>query len=240
MQERSDIPASPVVHRMHALVREWDQSGDHRSVFLRCYMMMTVNTIEAIERQEFRDPPWVERLLHRFAEYYFEALEAYQRQDVGTPQVWQLTLDTARLDGDWVLQHLLLGVNAHINYDLALTLEEILRGEWPVLDDAKRAERYEDYCLVNSVIGRTIDAVQDDILAPGMPLIGVFDVLLGRMDEFLISRFITHWRDAVWKQAVALLETQSVSERDEQILLLEKQVLQKAEAITKRNWRQML
>ncbi len=230
----------PVVHEMDTFVCRWEEAGDHRATFLRCYMMMTVNTLTAIDSSEFRDPPWVDRLLHRFAEYYFEALDAYEDTAAVSPRAWQLAHDTARYQNVWALQNLLLGVNAHINYDLVLTLEELLREQWPSMSDAKRAQRHEDYLHVNAIIARTIDAVQDDILSPDMPLMGVLDTLMGRMDEFLISRFIMRWRDNVWRQAVVLLETESAEERDSMLRLLEEHVMTIAQAIAARRWRQLL
>jgi len=229
-----------VVHEMDTIVCSWEKAGDHRATFLRCYMMMTVNTRAAIDTSEFRDPPWVDRLLHRFADYYFEALNAYENDADTTPRVWRLAHEAARHDQVWALQNLLLGVNAHINFDLVLTLEELLRDQWPTINDAKRSQRHEDYLHVNAIIARTIDAVQDEILKPDMPLMGVLDTLMGPVDEFFISRFIIRWRDRVWSRAVALLDAQSAEERDWMLLQLEEHVMTIAQAIAARRWRQLL
>jgi hypothetical protein len=105
---------APVVARMDKLVQQWEANADRRAIFLKCYMMMTRNTLLAIERHEFNDPEWVERLLHRFADYYFVALEAYEQNPSATPLVWQLTHNATRRKRVSPLQHLLLGVNAHI------------------------------------------------------------------------------------------------------------------------------
>lgn len=230
----------PLVRRMDRMVREWEYCADRRAAFLRCYMMMTVNTLQAIDTREFRDPTWVERLLHRFAEYYFEALDAFEEGAELSPPVWRFAHETARQENRWVIQHLLLGVNAHINFDLVLTLEELLRDEWPKLETARREQRYEDYCHVNAIIARTIDDVQDDVIRPSMPVMGVVDGLMGRLDEFLISRFITGWRDEVWKRAVALVETTDTDQRNSSVQRLESDVMLKARAIAEHRWRVLL
>ncbi|MEM6377998.1 MAG: DUF5995 family protein, partial [Bacteroidota bacterium] len=64
----------PVIQKMLEHVQEWERRADKRAVFLRCYSMMTDNMLAALEEKRFQDNPWVKRLLHRFADYYFEAL----------------------------------------------------------------------------------------------------------------------------------------------------------------------
>jgi hypothetical protein len=230
----------PLVRRMDAMVCTWEVGGDRRAAFLRCYMMMTRNTLHAIDAREFRDSAWVERLLHRFAEYYFEALDAYATRADRSPPVWRFAHETARQEKPWVIQHLLLGVNAHINFDLVLTLEELLRDEWSKLESDGRARRYEDYCQVNAIIAQTIDDVQDEVIRPRMPVMGVVDGLMGRLDEFLISRFITGWRDEVWKRAIALLESTDPAQREIHLRTREKDVMLKARAIAEHRWREVV
>ncbi len=73
-------PESPVIERMQALIARWEEQADPRSVFLSCYLLMTRNMLSAIDRGEFTDPAWADRLLHRFADYYFVALDAYEQR----------------------------------------------------------------------------------------------------------------------------------------------------------------
>ena len=224
-------PEPPVVERMQALISRWEEQADQRSVFLSCYLLMTRNMLSAIDRGEFKDPAWVDRLLHRFADYYFVALEAYERNPAGAPRVWQVTFDTTRNPGVLALQKLLLGVNAHINYDLVLTLAELLAPEWAQLPEDRRTERYADHRQVNDVIARTIDAVQDQVLEPSMPILDIIDRLCGSLDERLISRLIAQWRDDVWRNATTLLEIGHPDERARLMRQVETEALRRAGAI---------
>ena len=207
------MPHAPVLSRMHDFVRRWDEAADRKAIFLRCYSMMTANMFAALERGEFEDGDWVERLLHRFADYYFDALDAYERTPDRAPAVWRLAHDATREDAPLPAQHLLLGVNAHINYDLVLTLSDLLEPEWGALSAAQRAARYADHGRVNRVIAHTVDAVQDEVLEPVMPGLDVLDVLLGRLDEALVARLIAGWRETVWHNAAALREAGADRER---------------------------
>lgn len=215
----------PVVSKMQELIQRWEAAADQRLIFLSCYRMMTSNMLEAIERDEFIDSLWVEHLLHRFAAYYFMALEAYEIDAPAAPPVWKLAFDAAVHPGTMVLQNLMLGVNAHINYDLVLALNDLLKPEWALLSEDQRKQRYTDHCRVNEVIGRTIDAVQDQVLEPGRPLLDIIDKLLGPLDEAMISGLISHWRDSVWKHATRLAETGDPGEQADLIRQVEHDAL---------------
>ena len=215
----------PAVRRMRALIAEWEEAADERAVFLSCYLMMTRNMLEAIKRDEFHDAAWVDMLLHRFADYYFEALEAYEQDEREAPAVWQMAHNAARQGNLLAVQGLLLGVNAHINYDLVLTLLDLLEPEWESLTEEQRAMRYSDHCRVNDVIGSTMDAVQDQVLEPAMPAMDLFDRLLGPLDEKLVSHLISDWRDQVWRKATHLLQTSDMEERLQYLRQVEDEAL---------------
>ncbi|MFZ1729707.1 MAG: DUF5995 family protein [Bacteroidota bacterium] len=205
--DRSDqrINENALLERMHSLIDRWNARGDKREVFLHCYSLMTANMQAGIEKGAFLDGEWVSRLIITFAEYYFTALEQWEREPSSAPRVWQIAHEYTRQKESAVLQHLLLGINAHINYDLMLTVDEVLKADWDEMTDEQREDRYEDYCRVNAILTETIDAVQDEIIAPAMPMGALVDTLLGRFDEMLISRVITTWRDKTWYSAVWLL-----------------------------------
>ncbi len=209
---------APIVARMQSLIHQWEETSNPQAVFLSCYKMMTSNMLTSIERQEFMDPPWVTNLLHRFADHYFVALESYEKEPTSAPRVWQLAHDTTRDPQVLPLQNLLLGINAHINYDLVITLVDLLSPEWNDHSDEQRASRYYDFCHVNDVIVRTIDVVQDQVLEPAMPGMDILAKLLGSLDELLVSRLITSWREKVWHNVLSLLEATA---QDEQWSLLQ-------------------
>lgn len=76
---------------------------------------MTRNMLAAIKSGEFNDSVWVSILLHRFADYYFDALSAYEQESEHTPAVWLRVHNAALSEDTLILQNLLLGINAHIN-----------------------------------------------------------------------------------------------------------------------------
>ncbi len=224
-------PEMNVVDRMQQLIDGWEAANDRRAIFLTCYAMMTRNMLLAAEAGEFEDNQWVSLLLHRFADYYFEALAAYENGDPTTPAVWQFTFETTRGAEIHVLQHLILGVNAHINYDLVLALFDLLGSEWDTLSPEACQMRYRDHCHVNDIIYRTIDSVQDQVVERYSPLMDVVDRLFGRIDEWAIQRLIVTWRDEVWEATQRLIDAPSDAVKQELYAALEQTAMGRAHSI---------
>ncbi|MBX2893771.1 MAG: hypothetical protein KF734_22865 [Saprospiraceae bacterium] len=194
-----------LLDRMFAQADVWEKDSDQRYVFQRCYGMMSRNMAQAIATGRFTDAQWVERLMLRFADYYYDALTLYEQQHPDTPPVWQQVHDVALQKRLHIMQHLLLGINAHINYDLPLALYDGLHAEWPTLAEPERQIRKTDHETVNIIIAETIDAVQDEVIEPRSPVMALADRLMGRMDEWLLAQLITGWRTEVWRVTLDLL-----------------------------------
>lgn len=224
----------PLTARMQAQLGQWRTAADDKALFLHCYLMMTDNMHRALERGEFRDGPWVEGFVEHFAGYYFRALECYDCEPATAPAVWQRAHGVCPDAEINALQKLLLGINAHINYDLVLTLNDLLRPQWQDLSLRHRRARYDDYRLVNEIIGRTIDAVQDEILEPAMPRLRLLDRLLGPVDELLLSRLITVWRDNVWRNVVLLLAARDAARQQRIVRKVEREALRTADLLVRR------
>jgi hypothetical protein len=214
-----------VVDQMRRQSLAWEQCGDQRCVFLQCYSLMTENMLRALDAGRFHDRTWATQLLNLFADYYFHALQAYEKDPAAAPAVWRYAHEVSGSRDLHVLQHLLLGINAHINYDLVLTLTDMLRPEWEQLDTAGRQLRYQDHCLVNTVIAETIDTVQDTVIEQQAPYMDLLDRLMGRVDEWMLSRLITHWRQQVWDNAMRLLAAPDAAECEQIRLQIEADAL---------------
>lgn len=189
--------------RMEGQLLRWEEAGDGRAVFLDCYVRMTRAMDRELATGRFDDPAWVERLLERFAELYFVALDAWDRGDPTTPTPWVVAHEAAER-GAAPVQLLLTGVNAHINYDLVLTLLDLLGPECPTAAAAEH--RHRDYDLVNDVIAATADEVQDEVLERYHGWTDVADVALGRFDEWMAVRLLGSWRADVWRRSMRLLD----------------------------------
>jgi hypothetical protein len=193
------------VLRMQTLMEGWEAARNRRAIFLTCYLMMTRNMIAYADDGGFHDTPWMNALLYRFIEYYFDALDAYDREAAAAPAAWRHAFEADQQPDVHVLQNLMLGVNAHISYDLIYALLDVLRPDWNTLDEAHRAQRYQDYVIVNRVICATLDAVQDGVVERYSPAMNWVDRGFGRLDEWMSERMIARWREDSWESALALL-----------------------------------
>lgn len=221
----------PVLSKMDQYVAKWKSVQDSRYVFLSCYYLMSSNMVLALKNKEFNDEVWVKKLLDHFADYYFKGVTCYDCGD-RTPKVWEYA-HKASLDKDLSeIQLLLVGVNAHINYDLVFALYDMLQPEWDALSDLQKKQRYQDHRHVNTVIAKTIDRVQDEVLEPLNPNLDWIDRLFGRVDEYLISRLITNWREKVWENAQQILTIETTESREAFRLKLERDVLHRGDVIS--------
>jgi hypothetical protein len=192
--------------RLADLARQWGDAGDRRAVFAECYLVMTRSVEENIRAGSFHDGVWVGRLLDRFATYYFDAVDSYGGA-LGVrvcPAVWREALDACSDPLCHPLQALMLGINAHINHDLALALVDVL-DDWPTLDEEARQRRRDDHELVNTIIDDTTDEVQKDVVGRWSPAAEGLDLLMGPLDEWAFGQLAESWRSRVWADAMDLV-----------------------------------
>jgi len=184
--------------RLVALRDAFEAREDRRAAFLSIYARMTGAVGERIRDDGFEDPDWVSDYLVAFANLYREAVRDYEADDLASlADPWQLAFETAERGTALVLQDAALGVNAHINYDLALALEEI--GVGP-----DRTLKYEDHSAVTEVIRAILDEAQASLAARAAPGLEALDESLGRVDEWLAVLAIDECRDSAWRTAVAM------------------------------------
>jgi hypothetical protein len=185
--------AADRLRELEGLLRE---RGDRRAVFLTIYTRMTGRIRARIEAGGFADPDWMRAYTVTFANYYRRAFLAFERGDLGAvPDPWRIAFGTAIRGEALVMQDAFLGINAHINYDLALTLRD-------VGIDPERERKLDDHRAVNEVLARLVDAQQRalaEIYAAGVADV---DAALGRLDEELSLLGLREGREQAWRVAV--------------------------------------
>src|SRR5690349_25099625 len=113
--------------RMEALAARLEADRDTGRFFLATYTRTTRAVGSALADGRFEDPAWVEEWDVVFADLYLDALEAYRRSPGEAPRPWRIAFDA-----DPALPpvaHVLLGMNAHINYDLPQALIAVVPPE---------------------------------------------------------------------------------------------------------------
>ncbi|MCB1985225.1 MAG: hypothetical protein H6936_06000 [Burkholderiales bacterium] len=153
----------------------------------------------------------MERLDVIFANRYIHA--CYQYQSAQTPtQSWVRAFDTTERWWPIVLQHLLMGMNAHINLDLGIAAAETVPPE--ELQNLK-----DDFEKINQVLASLVGSVQDE-LAEIWPILGILNRYLGSVEKAIINFSMEKARDAAWSFAEELspltaeLRGKAIAEKD--------------------------
>jgi hypothetical protein len=193
--------------RLGELLEAFEAREDRRSMFLTVYSRVTGAVGDRIDRGGFEDPGWVADYLVAFANLYREAVHDFETGDLDAlADPWQIAFEAAEQEGYHALQHVALGINAHINYDLALALHEV-----GVCSD--RARKRTDHVAVTDVLRRLVDENQDRLAEKYDPGIAAIDESLGDLDELFSILAIDECRDSAWRTAVALSSSLSVRRR---------------------------
>lgn len=215
---------------MRAQLDRWDRARDNRAAFLRVYCTMTESVRERLAGDFFIDGAWIERVAVRFAWWYFDALDRCERGDPAPP-AWAYAFDIARRRQGFLLQDILLGMNAHINNDLPLVVAAILRDEGDETDWDRTERRRFDHDQINRALRLVIPEVEVEVSRHYGRLILPLGRLMGTLDQTLATYELTSFRDHVWRNAQFLLAARSHEERQLVIQFIEQDALQVAKEI---------
>jgi hypothetical protein len=182
----------------------YHEKNDRRAIFLRLYYMMTLEVYSAIHgcraykgRRIFMDADWIYRLSGKFSTLYFESLVTPEGD-----RAWQIAHSVAKQPGSSVVQNALLGINAHINFDLPRAIAANLDpAELP--DYEIMQKRKFDHDQVNNLLVRTVNPVQRVLAKNYEPGIAVVDRVLGGFDERACGWLLRTYREQVWWNALS-------------------------------------
>ena len=167
---------------------------------------MTIQVKKGIEADFFEDGARMERLDVVFASRYLDAL-AQCRHGLETTDSWAVAFAASLQWWPIVLQHLLIGMNAHIGLDLGIAAARTAPGE--ALPGLKN-----DFDKINEILRSLIDEVERE-LARVCPLLRLLDNVAGRTDETIIGFGMHRARDDAWAvaQSLASLDPAAQAER---------------------------
>jgi hypothetical protein len=197
MSTETERPASirEVVERLEEVVDRCQRDGSRRGYFAALYLTVTRSVERGIEAGFFDDDERMDRFDVAFASHYFEALAAY-RAGEETRRCWQAAFEACERWRPVVLQHLLLGMNAHINLDLGIATAETAPGDQ--LPTLRR-----DFDRINEILVSVMESIQAK-LGEVSPWLGLLDRLGGRHDDVLINFSIEAARADAWWFATEL------------------------------------
>ena len=179
-----------VIEQLDAIIEDTRREGSRLGFFAALYRRVTVEVRKGIAAGRFENGPRMERFDVTFANRYLEALDRfYQGQQPS--RCWMVVFQAATSRRLLVLQHLLLGMTAHINLDLGIAATRTCPGE--ELPALKR-----DFDEINNILSELVDEMQDRI-GTVSPWLGFLDRVGGRTDETIVDFSMGKARDAAWR-----------------------------------------
>lgn len=186
----------------------WSRAnGSRMGYFAALYTHVEAAVAEAIDKGEFTEPDLLVAVERTFMRRYLDAFCAHRRH-APTSASWRAAFEAADHPGISVVQHLLLGMNAHINFDLAIAVSDALTPE--------QQHAFEhDYGHMNDLLASLIKHITADIVK-FWPLLGWIDRIVHDTDDVIIEFSMTRARQNAWN-FVQVLEPQTGAARERTI-----------------------
>ena len=197
-------------------------SAEHLRIFLNTYRRTTLAVGQAVEDACFEDPDWVRGWDVAFAELYIDALDADLAGE-RVPRPWRLAFDApADLPP---LRQVLLGINAHVNYDLPQSLLAVITDE-QFTDEVLMNRRRRDHERIDGVLAGRVAAEDSELKSTGMQ--SLLDTALTPLNRLGTKRFLREARLKVWHNTMQLQQARLAGPDAYRVRLAELEVLSAA------------
>jgi len=181
-----------VLVRMEQIVEECKNRQSRIGYFAILYRQVTQRIRNGIVAREFEENSRMEKLDVLFAGRFITAYDLWKSNQKPT-ESWFLAFEASSSGKHLVLQHLFLGINAHINLDLGVSAADTM-GTEPI------ADIQNDFNKINAVLAELVDGVKSNI-SKVSPIFGWLIPLAKGRDEMLLTFSIQLARDGAWKYA---------------------------------------
>lgn len=186
-----------VIERLNAILDHALREGERIGYFAALYERVTTNVRRAlVAGNVFQDNARMERLDVTFANRFLHAWDQHLRGEQPS-RCWQVAFRVLDDPAPLVVQHLLLGMNAHINLDLGVAAATVaptpaeLESLWP------------DFKKINEVLSRLVRVVEDE-LAQISPRLARIEEIAPSLEDKVFDFGIDVARDFAWALAKEL------------------------------------
>ena len=184
-----------VIQKLDEIIAWSIQHNSPIGYFASTYRSMTVAVLNGVKNKKFEDGNRMIALDLAFANRYFEALENYQQHKKCT-NAWFIAFEAAKNKDLLIMQHILLGINAHINLDLGVSAASIM--PYRKVNLLKN-----DFNKINEVIASINQKVQDSLSKICYP-IELVNQLSSGQDNVMLDFAISKARQTSWASAYIL------------------------------------
>lgn len=210
-----------VIKRLGEIIEDAEQNNDPAGYFAALYQKVTLKVKEEIQHGFFDDGQRMETFDIIFALRYIDAWDAYKSGETMTLS-WKKAFDNISNSKLIVLQHMLLGMNAHINLDLGIAAAEA--------SNNNLGDIHDDFNRINEILSSLVHEVQDSLSAI-WPFLKVILRWSGKIDDYLVDFSMEKARNGAWKFAREYYESPpdkkhiSIINRDKKVSEVTKVIL---------------
>jgi len=211
-----------VIDVLGHIISDSEKQNEASGYFAALYQKVTIKVKEGIANNYFDDGPRMEKLDVIFALRYIDAYYAWKNNQPVT-QSWQCAFDLSSLYQPIVFQHLLIGMNAHINLDLGIAAAEVSK-------DKDITNLQADFNKINEILSSLVVEVQSN-LAEIWPTLKFLLKLSGKVDDFMVDFSMKLARNGAWKFATKMANCK-IDEWDKQIEERDMKIAKKANLVS--------
>ncbi len=210
-----------VIIRLKSVIHRYYEKESRIAYFACLYLHVTSKIKNGIHEGLFEHPKEIEKLDIVFANKYLDAIDDFENGKIYS-KTWEYSFQMAANKNYLVVQHLILGCNAHMNMDLSIAMADI----W---SESFLPKMHADFNKVNDVLSGVFDTLEFE-LKKIWPIYRILDFICGPLDEALINFEIVAKRDEAWSFTQRLVAADDKArellkeQHDDQCLALSKKV----------------
>jgi hypothetical protein len=193
-----------VIEQLDTIIADSLKNNDPMGYFAYIYRRTTAEIKRAILDKKFEDNARMEKFDVLFANKYLDAYRDFHSdKEVCGPWRAAFRAKNVKLT---IIQHIILGMNAHINYDLGICAAEFNKG--------KPIELFKnDFMAVNQVLASLVDELQRKVGRVSR-LMFLLDWIGNRRDEAVMNFSMARAREQAWNFATSLAAIDITAEKN--------------------------
>lgn len=204
-------PIDQVLREMDEILSWCVANNSRAGYFAALYRRVTRTVRSRIGTGYFDDDARMEKLDVTFASRYLTAFHQWRTADPSISACWKVAFDAVADPSLIILQNLLAGMNAHIDYDLGIATAQVA-GTMEGL-----ASIHDDFDKINALLACLVPTVFTEI-GELSPLIHLVEEVGEADEEKLVNFFMDGARDFAWLLANELVILRDLPAEQQKLL----------------------
>lgn len=180
-----------VLNKLDTIIDDAFLTNSRLGLFAYVYRRTTAEILKEVQLGTFENNVLLEQLDVAFANLYLDAYKNYQNKE-SVSKSWEFAFATSDVPLS-ILQHIVIGMNTHINLDLAIATSTVMKGK-----DIQGVQN--DFDTVNDILFKIINDLQDR-LGKVSRLMFLLDLVGKNSDEKVIDFSMRKARQQSWNNA---------------------------------------